>query len=310
LTGHSSVMHRPANAEYGAEFRTDLEAIVSHEELNACTDPEVERPYDPTRNYVGFCDPSGGSSDSMTLAIAHLEDNITVLDLVREVVPPFVPGLVVEKFADVLKQYKIRTARGDRYAGEWPPEHFSRNGITYEHSELNKSEIYREFLPLLNSRTVALLQNDRLHRQLLSLERRTGAAGREIIDHPRGGRDDLANAVAGAVVLVTVGPRAGRGQRSIVRSTTAIMEPLHDRNSSCVDSIAPANGERFGVGRLGLLRSIVSFGARHTVNLMFWLSRKKLVGSYFFFKATSCAYFAGPYAAFTRSTPSSASCPR
>ena len=41
--------------------------------------------------------------DSMTLAIAHVEDNITVLDLVREVVPPFAPSEVCEQFADVLK---------------------------------------------------------------------------------------------------------------------------------------------------------------------------------------------------------------
>src|SRR5262245_29071793 len=34
--------------------------------------------------------------------------------------------------------------------------------------------------------------------------------------------------------------------------------------------------------------------ARHTVSLMFWLRRKKLVGSYLFFSARSCAYFAGP----------------
>jgi hypothetical protein len=44
---------------------------------------------------------------------------------------------------------------------------------------------------------VVLLDNDRLQRQLLSLERRT-RAGRDAIDHPRGAHDDLANAVAAA----------------------------------------------------------------------------------------------------------------
>src|SRR5262249_32395676 len=111
------------------------------------------------------------------------------------------------EFSTLLKSYKIRTVQGDRYAGEWPPEQFSRNGITYEHSELSKSEIYREFLPLLNSRTVALLRNDRLQRQLLALGRESVWGGREIIDHPRAGRDDLANAVAGALVLVQSAPR-------------------------------------------------------------------------------------------------------
>ena len=39
--------------------------------------------------YVGFADPSGGSADSMTLAIAHAEGERAVLDAVREVKPPF-----------------------------------------------------------------------------------------------------------------------------------------------------------------------------------------------------------------------------
>ena len=88
------------------------------------------------------------------------------------------------------------------------PEQFNRNGISYEQDELTKSEIYGELLPLLNSCTAALLTNDRLERQLLSLERRTSRGGRDAIDHPRGGRDDLANAVAGALVLAGKAPNA------------------------------------------------------------------------------------------------------
>jgi hypothetical protein len=102
-----------AAAERGGEFRTDLENFVSREIIEACTDPDAERPYDKTRVSFGFCDPSGGSADSMTLAICHVEDNITVLDLVREVVPPFAPSEVVEDFADVLRQYSIRSITGD-----------------------------------------------------------------------------------------------------------------------------------------------------------------------------------------------------
>jgi hypothetical protein len=195
-----------AAAECGGEFRTDLENFVSREIIEACTDPEHERPYDKGYNYVGFVDPSGGSADSMTLAIAHVEDNITVLDIVREVVPPFAPSEVVEQFADVLRQYSIRSITGDRYGAEWVTEQFNRNGIAYEPAELNKSEIYQELLPLLNSRTAALLTNDRLERQLLSLERRTSRAGRDQIDHPRGARDDVANAVAGALVMAQKAP--------------------------------------------------------------------------------------------------------
>src|SRR5262245_9993249 len=173
-----------AAAECGGEFRTDLEQFVSHEVLDACTDQERERPYDRGFGYAAFVDPSGGSSDSMTLAIAHIEQGIVVVDCVREVTAPFSPMQVVEEFSALLKQYQISVVYGDRYAGEWPPEQFARNGITYLPSEWTKSELYLSFLPMLNSRTVALLNNDRLQRQLLSLERRAGRSGKDVIDHP------------------------------------------------------------------------------------------------------------------------------
>jgi hypothetical protein len=120
-----------ASAEYGAEFRTDVESFVSLEVINACTDDVAERGYERTRNYYGFVDPSGGSSDSFTLCIAHAEDDVFVVDCIREAIPPFLPSDVVEEFAKVLKQYSVTTVEGDRYAGEWPVEAFSRHGISY-----------------------------------------------------------------------------------------------------------------------------------------------------------------------------------
>jgi hypothetical protein len=146
----------------------------------------------------------------MTLAIGHVEEGMSIVDCVREVPAPFSPMAVVEEFAGLLRDYRIRTVFGDRYAGEWPPEQFQRCGISYEPSELNKSEIYLAFLPMLNSRTVALLTNDRLQRQLLSLERSASRAGRDIIDHPRHGKDDVANAVAGCMVTLQHAPGAAR----------------------------------------------------------------------------------------------------
>ena len=52
---------------------------------------------------------------------------------------------------------------------------------------------------------VALLDIERLVHQLNSLERRRGRTGRDIIDHPKGGHDDLINAAAGALVLAQDG---------------------------------------------------------------------------------------------------------
>ena len=106
----------------------------------------------------------------------------------------------------VLKSYRLHSVSGDRYGGEFPREQFNKRGIRYVPSERNKSEIYRDFLPLLNSGRVILPRNDRLIRQLCSLERTTArGCGPDNIDHPTGQHDDVANAVAGAAVLCAAG---------------------------------------------------------------------------------------------------------
>jgi hypothetical protein len=137
----------------------------------------------------------------MTLGISHRTVGAkVVLDLLREVRPPFSPEAVTRDFAAVLKSYGISEVTGDRYAGEWPRERFRAHGITYKPSELNRSEIYIELLPLLNSRRVILLDNGRLVAQLTGLERHASRAGAETVDHAPGGHDDLANSAAGALV--------------------------------------------------------------------------------------------------------------
>jgi hypothetical protein len=194
-----------AAAEVGAQFRTDVETFVPLEVIQACTDPVAERMPERGNAYFGFVDPSGGASDAFTMAIAHMEGAIAVLDVVREVRPPFSPADVTEEFVSLLKAYDISTVRGDRYGGQWVTEQFNGHGMRLEPSELNKSEIYGELLPMLNSRAVALLNNDRLVQQLNGLERRRGRTGRDTIDHPKGGHDDLINAAAGALVLAKDG---------------------------------------------------------------------------------------------------------
>ncbi|MHC2247841.1 hypothetical protein [Bradyrhizobium elkanii] len=199
-----------ARAEWYAEFRDDVSAFVSQEAVDACTSPDVlERPRVDKVKYSAFVDPSGGSSDSMTLAIGHSqlsEDrkrSIAVLDAVREVRAPFSPDDAVAEFATLLKSYGIRSVRGDRYGAEWVSQAFKKAGIEYRPADLSKSEIYRDLLPRLNSGEVDLLDNRRLVAQLLGLERRTARGGRDTIDHAPGAKDDLANSVAGCLVYLT-----------------------------------------------------------------------------------------------------------
>jgi hypothetical protein len=195
-----------AAAEYGAEFRTDVEAFISREAVDAVVVPNLfELPPMFGTDYVAFVDPSGGSADSMTLAIAHRTgDGRVILDAIREAKPPFSPESVVEEFSKLLSQYSIKTVTGDRYAGLWPRERFYVHGIEYQCSEKPKSDLYRDLLPLINSQQVELLDQPKLISQLCSLERRTARGGRDSIDHPPGAsHDDVANAVAGVLVLAS-----------------------------------------------------------------------------------------------------------
>jgi hypothetical protein len=190
-----------AAAEYGAEFRSDVETFVSREVIDAAVVPgRHELPRIDGLAYVAFVDPSGGSSDSMTLAIAHMEAERAVLDLVREARPPFSPDQIAKEFADTIRSYGLRTVRGDRYGGMWPRERMAVHGVDYQVGVQAKSDIYLAVLPMLNSGRVELLEHPRLIAQLAGLERRTARGGRDSIDHPPGAHDDLINAAAGAIV--------------------------------------------------------------------------------------------------------------
>ncbi len=199
-----------ARAEYLGEFRDDLVAFVDREAVQACIRAGVSArmPMRMHLPYFAFCDPSGGSSDSMTLAIAHNErrhgEDVTALDLVIEKEPPFRPEDVVRQFADTLKRYGVHTVTGDAFGSQWVAEAFRRYDITYQQSSLTKSEIFLTFLPMLNSSEVQLLDVPKLVGQFASLQRRVTGSGREVIDHASQQHDDVANAVAGAVTLAAL----------------------------------------------------------------------------------------------------------
>ncbi len=204
-----------ARAEFGAEFRDDISAFVPRDAVEACIEAGVrERPPQRQFRYVGFVDPSGGSADSMTMAIAHKEGDTAILDVLREVRPPFSPEAICAEFAELLKQYRLSQVTGDRYAGEWVKEPFRRKGIFYQANAAPKSDLYRDLLPLINSRSVDLLVHDRMVNQLCGLERKTGRSGKDSIDHAPGCHDDVANAVAGALTLAMQSPGSGAHDNS------------------------------------------------------------------------------------------------
>jgi hypothetical protein len=206
-----------ARAEYGAEFRSDVGAFVDRDVILSCVMPSV-RELMPARTitYRAFCDPSGGSSDSFTLAVGHHDSmrGVCIVDALREFVPPFSPEAVVAEISQLLKSYNVSRVTGDRYGGEWPRESFSRYGIMYELSAMTKSQLYGALLPLLNSTRIDLLDSPRLVSQLANLERKTARGGRDSIDHPQGQHDDLANVCAGLAAITIDGEDWGGGSRS------------------------------------------------------------------------------------------------
>lgn len=194
-----------AASEYGAEFRSDIADFVSRAVVEACIDLGVhERPsVAAAGKYVCFIDAAGGSgADSMTLAIAHKENDMPVLDAIRERKPPFSPDDVVTEFSALMKTYRISKAESDKWGGDWVGEAFRKKSITVVPSAAPKSDIYREMLPLLNAHRCSLLDHPRLIQQLCGLERRTARGGRDSIDHAPNAHDDVANAAAGVLRMV------------------------------------------------------------------------------------------------------------
>jgi hypothetical protein len=199
-----------ARAEYGAEFREDLESFVSPEAVErVVVTGRSDLPPEPGKQYTAFCDPAGGSGgDSMTLAVARQDGAKSVVCRVVEWRPPFSPDDATAQCAEILKEYGLTQVTGDHYAGDWPMDRFRAHGIRYQLADRSKSEFYAAFLPLLNGQRVELLDHQRTNAQLLALERSTSRLGKDSISHPPGGHDDLINAIAGA--LVQAAARAAR----------------------------------------------------------------------------------------------------
>jgi hypothetical protein len=193
-----------AKAEWLVEFRDDIGGWADFALIEQAVDFGVTvRPPLANRKfkYWSFCDPSGGARDSFTVAIAHEENGIAVLDCVVEIKAPFNPTSAVAQIAAVLKSYRLSEMVGDRYAAQRVVDAFAKCGIRYRHSERDRSSIYLDALPLFTAGKVRLLDNKRLVSQFASLERRTSSIGKDRVDHGPGGRDDLCNSAAGALVL-------------------------------------------------------------------------------------------------------------
>ena len=213
-----------AASEYGAQFRNDVSGWAELALIEAAVDAGVSvRPPRQGTRYRSGCDPSGGARDSFTLAIAHDEDSVAVLDCLVEIKAPFNPTSATEQMAETLKSYGLTETVGDKYAAEWVVDAFAKCGIRYRHSERDRSAIYLDALPVFTSGRVRLLDHPRLVTQFASLERKTSAAGKDRVDHGPNGHDDLCNSAALALIL--------RGSQPFVISED-VMRRIHEQNAT------------------------------------------------------------------------------
>jgi hypothetical protein len=193
--------HSVASAEWGGQFRIDMEGFVSREAVLACVNPELtEIAPDYCETYSCFVDAStGAGGDAFTCAIGHLRDggDILVVDAIRCFQPPFSPEAVISEISELCHHYNITDVLSDRFAGGFVAELFTKHGVSHDYVKENKSQLYTNLLGVINARKIELLDHKRLIQELIGLERRTGFAGADRIDHSPGLHDDCANAVAG-----------------------------------------------------------------------------------------------------------------
>jgi hypothetical protein len=201
-----------ASSEYLAQFRDDIGGYLSMDTIEAAIDRGVtiRRPSTLSYVYTAAADPSGGSKDSFTAAIAHNEDGVAVLDCLLEIKPPFNPSEAVAQITAMLRAYNLNEVTGDRYAAEWVVSAFASNGIIYKNSIRDRSAIYSDCLPLFTSGRARILENQKLISQFAGLVRKTSTMGKDRIDHSPGGHDDLCNSAALAMVLATAVPKSLR----------------------------------------------------------------------------------------------------
>jgi hypothetical protein len=271
-----------AGAEYGGSFRQPVSAYLERAQIVPAIDAGVAaRTALPGVQYEAFLDVAGGSGqDSFAGCIAHKQlhegREIFVIDALFEQLPKFNPDDVTARCASLLRQWRVNSVFSDAYASLWPVSAFAKNGITVLRSPLSASEIYQHVIPLWTAGRVRMLDVAKAVDQLCGLRRKVGQGGREIIEHPRGAHDDLANVICGVLwrlspveqsvpysgfVVITESDLAASG----VTNDPTRPASIHDGRWSLARSLSRFSGSR--CGRLQTIRQHrkLLMSAEHTV---------------------------------------------
>ena len=194
-----------ALSEWDGIFRADIASFLDDELIDAAVEHgrPLELPPQQGITYFAFTDASGGvGSDSYTLAIGHKEDDATVIDVVRGTTGKFDPAAVTREYAALLREYHVGTVTGDNYGAQWVAGTWRDCNISYAKSERPKGQLYIECVPIFARGLVKLPNHPKLVRELRLLERHVHRSGKDTVEHPKGGRDDHANAACGLIATI------------------------------------------------------------------------------------------------------------
>jgi hypothetical protein len=158
-------------SEYLATWNEAESSYIPRALIDEATEPNI-RSREPQVgiDYVAATDSAGGRGKSaFTLAIAHDEDGVAVLDHIEIRRPPFDAYEVAGEYAGILRQYGCAFVTGDNFAGDVVASAFARHGIRYVKAAQNRTAFYTDLLPLMTSRKCRLLDDETLAAQMGAL---------------------------------------------------------------------------------------------------------------------------------------------
>ena len=136
-----------ARAEWDGEFRIDMR-LLDDATIEAAIDYGRPLELPPQPDLLSRFATPAVASDNYTLAVGHKEGDRIIIDVIRGIAPPFDPQEATEQYAKLAKEYRCLSVTGDNFAQEWVAAAWSKCGVRYVKSELPKTQIYLECLPL------------------------------------------------------------------------------------------------------------------------------------------------------------------
>jgi len=195
-----------ASAEFMAQFRGDITNFIPRDKIASAVDVGITT-RQPVRGvaYQCFFDAASGvGTDRFAAVWGHRANDQIIIDHVYVRRPPFDFSRVFGELACVCRNFNnVTEVYSDRYSIGALISECQRNGLTHKASDLDKSRLYLHALPQLTSGRVRLPDVPEIVNEFCSLERRVGSEGRDKVDARGGKPEDIANAVAGTIWLLS-----------------------------------------------------------------------------------------------------------